>query len=95
MRIISRKRLREAVSAHADLEASLDTWYRVAKSADWKSIEDVRKTYPNADPVPPYTVFNIKGNKYWLIVKIEDRFGLAFTKAVLTHAEYDKGDWKK
>jgi mRNA interferase HigB len=93
MRMVSRKQLREAVSVHADLESSFDTWYRVAKSADWKSIEDVRKTYPNADPVPPCTVFNIKGNRYRLIVKIEYRFGLAFIKDVLTRAEYDKGDW--
>jgi mRNA interferase HigB len=95
MRVISRKRLKEAVLRHGNVEASLDAWYRIAKNAVWKSIEDVRKTYPSADPVGPYTVFNVKGNRYRLVVKIEYRFGLVFIKEVLTHAEYDKGEWKR
>ena len=38
---------------------------------------------------------DIKGNSYRLVVKIEYRLGIMFVKHVLTHAEYDKGDWKK
>lgn len=94
MRVISRKKLREAEAKHGDLVGPLGTWYKVAKKAGWKHIEDIRKTYPLADPVGPYTVFNIKGNSYRLIVKIEYAKHLIFVKAVLTHAEYDKGDWK-
>jgi mRNA interferase HigB len=54
----------------------------------------VRKTYPHADFVDPYTVFNIKGNAYRLIVKIEYRWQLIFVKHLLTHEEYDRGRWK-
>lgn len=43
----------------------------------------------------PYTVFNIKGNPYRLVVKIEYRWQMIFVKRLLSHAEYDKGDWKK
>ena len=57
------------------------------------SIEEVRKTYRDADPVGPYTVFNIKGNSYRLLVKIEYEYALIFIKHVLTHAEYDQRDW--
>jgi len=95
MRVISRKRLKEAARTHGDLEGSLDAWYRITKSSEWKSLDAVRKTYPSADSVPPCTVFNIKGNQYRLIAKIEYRFGLVLIKHVLTHAEYDKGDWQK
>ena len=94
MRVISRKRLLEAARAHADLSAPLDAWYRVVKQANWKKLEDVRRTYPRTDAVEQYTVFNIKGNDYRLIAKIEYRLGLIFVKKVLTHAEYDKGTWK-
>jgi len=41
-----------------------------------------------------YTVFNIAGNKFRLIVKIEYRYRAIYVKDVLTHAEYDKGRWK-
>jgi mRNA interferase HigB len=56
---------------------------------------DVRKTYSHADFVDPYTVFNIKGNNYRLVVKIEYRWQLIFVKHLLTHAEYERGGWKK
>lgn len=95
MRVISRRPLMEAAAKHRDLEPSLDAWYRIAKTSRWMSLEDVRKIYPNADYVHPYTVFNIKGNSYRLVAKIEYRWGLIFVKKVLTHAEYDRGSWKK
>jgi mRNA interferase HigB len=92
--IISRKALKDAAARHADLEAALDTWYRTAKKAQWKSLADVRQTYAHADSVGQYTVFNIKGNAYRLIVKINYRTGRIFIREVLTHAEYDKDRWK-
>jgi mRNA interferase HigB len=95
MHVISRKRLREAEAKHGDLAGPLGTWFKVAKAAQWKDIEDVRKTYRNTGPVGPHTVFNIKGNSYRLIAKIQYESALIFVKAVLTHAEYDKGDWNK
>lgn len=94
MHVISRKALKAAVTCHADLEAPLDTWYRSAKKAQWKSLTDVRQTYPYADAVREYTVFNIKGNAYRLIVNINYQTGRIFIRHVLTHAEYDKGWWK-
>jgi mRNA interferase HigB len=93
MHVISRKALRDAEEKHADLKGPLGTWFKVAKKAEWKNIEEVRKTYRDTDPVGPYTVFNIKGNSYRLVVKIEYEFALIFVKQVLTHAEYDKKDW--
>jgi len=56
---------------------------------------DVRQVYPQADAVGELTVFNIKGNAYRLIVKIEYRWEQIYIRRVLTHAEYDKGDWKQ
>jgi mRNA interferase HigB len=53
------------------------------------------KVYPSADLVGPYTVFNIKGNTYRLIVKIEYRWQIIFVKHLLTHAEYDRKEWTK
>jgi len=56
---------------------------------------DVRKTYPSADGVGAYTVFDVNHNKYRLITKIEYRYQMVFIKHFLTHAEYAKGRWKK
>ncbi|HXB67250.1 MAG TPA: type II toxin-antitoxin system HigB family toxin [Candidatus Acidoferrales bacterium] len=77
----------------------LDSWYRAAKSAKWKSLEEIRRTYAHADGVPVgdkvYTVFNIKGNKFRLIAEIFFEEQTILVRHVLTHAEYDQEDWKK
>ena len=54
----------------------------------------VRQTWANADSVKGRTVFNIKGNSYRLIVGINYESQTIFIKDVLTHAEYNRGDWK-
>ena len=92
--VISRKKLKEAAATHADLESPLDTWFRAAKRAQWRSLADVRKTYPHADVVEGYTVFNIKGNAYRLVVTINYQTGRIFIRHVLTHEEYTRGRWK-
>ena len=93
MHIISRKRLLEASQVYPNLETPLDNWYRVAKSSSWSDINE-RQVYPSADAVRNFTVFNIKGNEYRLIVDIVYATQRIYIKYVLTHAEYDKDKWK-
>ena len=99
MRIISRKTLKEATKKHSESESGLDAWYRIAKSAEWQSLQDIRKTYASADGAnvgdKVYTVFNIGGNKLRLVTDVVCRYQTIYIKHVLTHAEYDKGAWKK
>ena len=99
MHVISRKKLREIVQEHGGIASQLDSWYRTAKSAKWQSIMDVRGTYSHADAVRigerVYTVFNIAGNSFRLIAEIFYEDQTILVRHVLTHAEYDKGDWKR
>jgi mRNA interferase HigB len=99
LHVISRKKLVEAARQYRDAEEQLDAWYRTAKMADWKSLVDVRKMYAHADGVKVkelvYTVFNICGNKYRLIAEVFYRDRTILIRHVLTHADYDKGEWKK
>ena len=95
MHVISRKALKDAVAKDKGLERPLGDWYKVAENASWQSLVDVRKTCASADYVDPFTVFNIKGNTYRLIVKMEYRWQMIFIKHVLTHEEYDKGSWRR
>ena len=41
-----------------------------------------------------FTVFNIKGNKYRLILDIDYTEQVAYFKYFLTHAQYDLEKWK-
>ena len=93
--MISKNAWRHVVAGDRTLEDPISQWYKVAKHATWASVVDVRQVYPHADFVDPFTVFNIKGNAYRLVTKIEYRWQIIFIKHLLTHAEYDRGDWKK
>ena len=95
MHVISRKKLKEAATRHADLEAPLDAWFRIGKKATWRDLSDVRKTFSSADAVGKWTVFNIKGNQYRLIAEINYLYGRLYIRHVLTHSEYSRGGWKR
>ncbi|NJO99034.1 MAG: type II toxin-antitoxin system HigB family toxin [Pleurocapsa sp. CRU_1_2] len=94
MRVISRKILRDYCQSHSSACDSLYNWYRVASKAQWKNLTEVQATYRTAEAVGNFTVFNIKGNRYRLIVDIIYEHQRIYIKYVLTHAEYDKDKWK-
>ena len=99
MNVITRKRLDLYAAAHPDAKRSLLAWYRITRKARWDSLDDVRRTFPTADGVVVkskriVTVFNIRGNNYRLITAIHYDRKRVFLLRFLTHAEYDKGNWK-
>jgi mRNA interferase HigB len=95
MRVISKSRLKAFWEEHPNAASSLQAWHQVASAAAWRSPRDVRQTYPSADVVARLTVFNIGGNSSRLITRIEYERQEIYIRAVLTHAEYDKEDWKR
>jgi len=94
MHVISFKILRDYAKNHADCEEALSNWYKVASKAIWINLVDIQQVFPKAESVGNLTVFNIKGNKYRLIVSIDYQGQLIYIKYILTHAEYDKEEWK-
>jgi mRNA interferase HigB len=91
VRVIEKKTLREFWMKHSDCEEQLKSWYREAIEANWNSPQDIKTDYPSASFLQDNkVVFNIKGNKYRLIVKINYDFGMIWIRFVGTHAEYDK-----
>jgi mRNA interferase HigB len=95
VRIISRRTLREFATQHADAADVLDQWYTTAHGATWHNLAEVRQVYPHADLVGNKTVFNIRGNNYRLITAIHYNRGIIYIRAVLTHADYDRGNWRQ
>ena len=85
----------EAERQHPELNGALDAWFRIAKRAKWTCLNDIRKTWRDTDQVDGKTVFNVKGNKFRLIAGINYQSQTIYIKHVLTHAEYDKEEWKK
>ncbi len=94
MHIISMRRLREFWEVHSMAEAPLRAWFTHVEQATWPNFVAVRRDFPNADLVARLTVFNISGNKFRLIARIEYEKQRVYIRAVLTHPEYDSERWK-
>jgi mRNA interferase HigB len=91
VRVISKKTLRDFWIKHSDCEESLKSWHKEAVEANWSSPQDIKKDYPSASIIQNNRmVFNIKGNRYRLVVRINYDFGLVWIRFIGTHAQYDK-----
>jgi mRNA interferase HigB len=96
LRVIAKKSLREFWLKHPDCEQQLKSWYREAEKAKWLTPKIFKKDYPTASLLQNNrVVFNIKGNHYRLIVRINYDYGMVWIRFIGTHAQYDKIDANK
>jgi mRNA interferase HigB len=94
MHLISAGKLKAASALYPDVKEIIKSFYKKVEKSTWQNLIDVQQDYRDAEAVGEFTVFNIKGNKYRLILDINYTDQLAYFKYFLTHSEYDKEQWK-
>ena len=92
--MISKKGLYQQILRHEDAREAALRWFQIASSADWASLEDVRQAFLSVG-LRLLLVLDFRGIRYRLIVRINFRARKLFVKELLSHAEYDKGNWKQ
>ena len=93
MRVIAKKTLRDFWNKHPDCEQQLKAWYQEVHTAQWSGPVQIKKQYPSASFLPDNrVVFNIKGNHYRLIIKINYFYQVVWIRFIGTHAQYDRID---
>lgn len=96
MHIISRPKLIDFWKTHPDTEIPLRLWFKKVQTSKWKNVNELKRDFPSADYVGSNRViFNIKGNKYRIVVVVFFMGQKMFIRFIGTHAEYDKIDAKK
>ena len=95
MHIITRKRLNDFLMRYPETKTALQHWYKVIKSTNFNSFNELKTLFPHADQVDKLTVFNIAGNKVRLIAAIHYNSHRVYIRNILTHSEYDKNKWKE
>ncbi len=95
MRVIAKKTLREFWLRHPDAEGPLLAWFREVEKEDWDSPAKVKERYRTASFVGDRVVFDIKGNRYRLVVRINYPFRIVYVRFVGTHEDYDGIDVKE
>ena len=95
MRVISKPAILKFSARRRGALVPLMNWYRITMRANWGSLAEVRSDFAHADIVGRRTVFNIHGNDYRLIARVNYKTKRVFILHILTHVEYSKGDWKR
>ena len=93
MRLISKKTIKDFYeqTLYQDSKESLEAWHKEVIKADWQTPNDIKEQYRHASVVGNNRiVFNIHGNKYRLIVKINYFAKVIYIRFIGTHKEYDK-----
>ncbi|HJU03565.1 MAG TPA: type II toxin-antitoxin system HigB family toxin [Nitrospiraceae bacterium] len=94
MHVITRRRLIEFACKHPEARTPLRHWFAIVRKTTYSSFAQLRITFPSADQVGRFTVFNIGGNKFRLITAIHFNRKKVYIRHVLTHAEYDRSTWR-
>ena len=93
MRIIAKRTLREFWAAEPGAKGPLEAWHSEAKAADWKTPADIKARHGSASILKNgRVVFNIAGNKYRLIAKINYDYRVVYIRFIGTHKQYDAVD---
>ena len=95
MNVISKRGLLKLTAECEGSQKDAFNWYRIAASADWACFNDVVNAIPNADFVEGKLVFNIRHNRYRLIVFPVFSRRTLYIKALMTHKEYERKEWVK
>lgn len=93
MHVFARSTLKQYWQANPSAKEALRAWYADVASSTWEKPADLRRTYATASILKDNrVVFNVKGNSYRIVVRINYARGWVYIRFVGTHAEYDRID---
>jgi mRNA interferase HigB len=95
MHVVTQKRIWEAQEQYPEAATALDGWYRLIKANQFENFAQLKTLFSSVDKVNDQYVFDIGGNKLRLIAQILFDRKKVFIRAILTHKEYDKNQWKE
>jgi mRNA interferase HigB len=95
MRVISKRPLREFWERHPESRPVLEEWLKRANRVMATSFPELRQTFGSADYVDGFTIFDVGGNRYRIAVVIHYDKQRLYVRQVMTHAEYDRNDWRR
>ncbi len=77
--------------ANMDCKSSLEIWHSLVVQADWKTPADIKNQFRHASFLTGNrVVFNIAGNKYRMVVKINYPYSVVYIRFIGTHDQYDQ-----
>ena len=94
MHVITKMRIIEAKNKYPNCTSALNGWYIVINNNSFSNFAELKKTFNSIDKVGKLYVFDIGGNKLRIIASIHFNRQKLYIRNVLTHKEYDEGNWR-
>jgi len=94
MRVFSKRTIRDFAQLYSDSRSALFAWYKIMDQNCFDNFSTLKAAFPSVDKCGTCFIFNIGGNKYRLIAKINFEYQKLYIRNILTHKDYDKGGWK-
>lgn len=91
MKITNKILLEEFIRKHADARAAVNRWLETVEDHAFSDHNALKAIFPTADYVGNLRyVFNIKGNRYRMVILVVFAHGSMQIRFCGTHADYDK-----
>jgi mRNA interferase HigB len=96
MKILVKKTILFYINKYPKAKPALLIWHQEFTKHNFGNFNELKDMYGNASLVNNNRiVFNIKGNTYRLVVRINYEYSMVWIRFIGTHAEYDKIDSTK
>lgn len=89
MNVVNRKKLIAFWLKHPEATEPLAVWYRTLQKSKPKNFAQLKNLFGSVDLAAGYTIFDIGGNNFRVIVIVDYEYSFAKIRHVLTHQEYD------
>ena len=95
MELLGKKVFKKYSKRHAQARRLLEAWVRVVENTTWETPAEVLATFPSTDTYKKITIFDIGGDRYRLLAKIDYDSGILLVRELMTHEVYSKNRWKR
>ena len=94
MRVIGKDIIEDFCRKHSTAAGQMRAWLAEAENAVWRTPQDVKDRYNSASFLHDnIVIFNIRGNHYRVVIKVNYPMGIVRVKWAGTHKEYDRQRW--
>jgi mRNA interferase HigB len=87
--VVSRKKLIAFWLKHPEATEVLAVWYRALQKSNPQHFAELKNLFNTVDLAFGYTIFDVGGNKFRVIVIVDYEYSFAKIRHVLTHEEYN------
>lgn len=91
MRVLGKPKLDNLTRTHADSRGPVAAWLKEVEKATWKGSQDIKDRFrPASFLAENVVVFNMKGNRYRIVLTVGYNTGIVKIEFAGTHAEYTR-----